>query len=154
MPIESVDLKAEKKAFNKNFISIIMPLLISSIFSQCLTFIDQWMVSTLGSAAIAAVGVSTNFFSVFLLFCMAAIRAQEYILHDTGGQKNIKDCQRIIWTAVTVTFTVGLVMCRAAMVFPEVIIRLINRSLLLSNRKSRICVSWRYHICWTLYAMR
>ncbi len=52
---ESVDLKAEKKEFNRKFLSIIMPLLVSSIFSQCLTFIDQWMVSTLGSTAIAAV---------------------------------------------------------------------------------------------------
>ena len=40
---ESVDLKAEKKEFNRKFLSIIMPLLVSSIFSQCLTFIDQWI---------------------------------------------------------------------------------------------------------------
>ena len=65
---ESVDLKAEKKEFNRKFLSIIMPLLVSSIFSQCLTFIDQWMVSALGSTAIAAVGVSTNFFSVYFTF--------------------------------------------------------------------------------------
>lgn len=76
---ESVDLKAEKKEFNRKFLSIIMPLLVSSIFSQCLTFIDQWMVSTLGSTAIAAVGVSTNFSVFILLSYMAVILAQEYI---------------------------------------------------------------------------
>ena len=70
---ESVDLKAEKKEFNRKFLSIIMPLLVSSIFSQCLTFIDQWMVSTLGSTAIAAVG------AFILLSYMAVILAQEYI---------------------------------------------------------------------------
>ena len=65
---ESVDLKAEKKEFNRKFLSIIMPLLVSSIFSQCLTFIDQWMVSTLGSTAIAAGGGSTKFFQRLFYF--------------------------------------------------------------------------------------
>lgn len=107
---ESVDLKAEKKEFNRKFLSIIMPLLVSSIFSQCLTFIDQWMVSTLGSTAIAAVGVSTNFFSVYFTFLYGCNTGAGIYLTRYWGQKNIKDFQRIIWTAVTVTFTVGLVM--------------------------------------------
>ena len=124
---ESVDLKAEKKEFNRKFLSIIMPLLVSSIFSQCLTFIDQWMVSTLGSTAIAAVGVSTNFFSVYFTFLYGCNTGAGIYLTRYWGQKNIKDFQRIIWTAVTVTFTVGLVMCLAAMIFPDIIIRLFNR---------------------------
>lgn len=124
---ESVDLKAEKKEFNRKFLSIIMPLLVSSIFSQCLTFIDQWMVSTLGSTAIAAVGVSTNFFSVYFTFLYGCNTGAGIYLTRYWGQKNIKDFQRIIWTAVTVTFTVGLVMCLAATIFPDIIIRLFNR---------------------------
>ena len=124
---ESVDLKAEKKEFNRKFLSIIMPLLVSSIFSQCLTFIDQWMVSALGSTAIAAVGVSTNFFSVYFTFLYGCNTGAGIYLTRYWVQKNIKDFQRIIWTAVTVTFTVGLVMCLAATIFPDIIIRLFNR---------------------------
>mgnify|MGYP002566741051 CR=1 FL=1 len=84
---ESVDLKAEKKEFNRKFLSIIMPLLVSSIFSQCLTFIDQWMVSTLGSTAIAAVGVSTNFFSVYFTFLYGCNTGAGIYLTRYWGQK-------------------------------------------------------------------
>ena len=126
MSSELIDIKAENKEFDRKFLVTIMPLLISSIFSQCLTFIDQWMVSTLGTAAIAAVGVSTNFFSVYFTFLYGCNTGAGIYLTRYWGQKDISGFQRILWVAVTVTFSVGLLICGAAIAFPELIIRLFN----------------------------
>ena len=123
---KTLDLKAENREFNKRFISTIMPLIISSIFTQCLTFVDQWMVSTLGTAAIAAVGVSTNFFSVYFTFLYGCNTGAGIYLTRYWGKKDISDFQRILWAAVFTTLSVGILICGFAIAFPRVIIRLYN----------------------------
>lgn len=40
MAVQALDVKAENKEFDKRFIATIVPLIISSIFTQCLSFMD------------------------------------------------------------------------------------------------------------------
>lgn len=119
-------MKAENKEFNHKFISTIMPLIISSIFTQCLSFVDQWMVSTVGTEAIAAVGVSNNFFSVYFTFLYGCNTGAGIYLTRFWGKKDIPDFQRILWAVVFTTLSVGILICGLAIAFPRQIIRLYN----------------------------
>lgn len=119
--------QSENREFIQRFLTTITPLLISSIFSQCLTFIDQWMVKQVGTEAIAAVGVSTNFFSVYFTFLYGCNTGAGIYMTRYWGKRDIPDFQRILWAAVFSTTAMGILVCTAAIAFPEFITRLFNK---------------------------
>lgn len=117
----------ESREFRSQFFKIIIPLLLSSVFTQSLTFIDQWMVSTLGATAIAAVGVSSNYYSIYMTFLYGCNMGAGIYMTRYWGRQDIPSFQKIYWCAMFTTFTVSIVFCGIPLLFPEFICHFFTR---------------------------
>lgn len=84
------------------------------------------MVSSSGTEAIAAVGVSTNFFSVYFTFLYSCNTGAGIYMTRYWGKKDVFNFQRIFWATTITTLSVGIIVCTIAFAAPRQIIRLFN----------------------------
>ena len=80
-------MQAENKKFLKLLAVTVLPLLIQSVFTQSVNFIDQIMVSSLGTEAIAAIGASNKLLSLYNSFLYGSCSGCAMFMHSTGEKR-------------------------------------------------------------------
>ena len=121
-----------KHTFNKQTIRTILnmsvPAIIESFFVAFVGLVDSYMVSSLGSDAVASVGLTTQpkfvglaiFFSINI--SVSALVARRF------GEKKRDDANRILSTALTVVITLAVVVSIAAVKLASAIMSLCGSS--------------------------
>ena len=67
----------DRKTFYKITLQTVLPLMLQSLLTSCVNFIDQIMVGKLGVAEIAAVGVANKLYSLFYLVLYGTVHHNE-----------------------------------------------------------------------------
>lgn len=124
MHMKSRLLPSEQSEFRATFFRTIIPLLVSSVFTQSLTFVDQWMVNTMGAPAVAAVGVASSFFGFFFCFLYGCNSGAGIYLTRYWGRGDIRKFQKMMWIVLTSTVIIGSIICSVIFFFPDAIIHL------------------------------
>ena len=68
MQSETLAVKSEKKEFYKLLWVTVIPLMVQTLFMQSITFIDQIMITSVGTDAVAAVGAANKILSIYNSF--------------------------------------------------------------------------------------
>lgn len=77
----------DRKTFYKITLQTVLPLMLQSLLTSCVNFIDQIMVGTLGVAEIAAVGVATNYIPCFIWCFMEPAVPVLCLSPNTGAKR-------------------------------------------------------------------
>lgn len=115
---------------NKQFLMFIfktsLPLIIQNVFMQSLDFLDQVMVSSLGTKEIAAIGVCTKIVSMYFAALYGGGSGSAFFLNQYYGKDDTKNYRRMF--GVNVSFCMLASICMAVLVFafPTQIMRLFN----------------------------
>ncbi len=113
-----IDKKTENKQFLILLFKTVLPLLIQSFFMQSINFINQLMVSSLGTEAIAAVGSSNKLLSLYNSFLYGSCSGCAMFMAQYWGKKDIKSFQKILGVTITATMTMGTVVTAAVLIVP------------------------------------
>ena len=100
------------------------PSIVESFFVAFAGLVDSLMVSSLGSYAVAAVGLTTQPKFMGLALFFAANVAISALTASRRGEENSEDANRILSTAVAFIFAAAVIMSIIFVVFAGPIIRL------------------------------
>lgn len=114
--------KEENKEFMLLLLKTVFPLLIQALFMQSINFIDQIMVSSLGTHAVAAIGASNKLMSIYNSFLYGSCSGCAMFLAQYWGKKDIKSLQRMFGLTITVTVAMGAVFAAIVLAVPEMLI--------------------------------
>lgn len=108
----------ETKNFYRKTFRTVLPLMVQSLLSSSVNFIDQVMVGKLGVNEIAAVGAANKIYSLFYLVLYGTCSALVMFVSQSWGQKDINGIRKAMGMAFTVTILWGLLFLMATSVFP------------------------------------
>lgn len=111
--------EAERKEFLVLLFRTVLPLLIQSLFMQSINFIDQLMVSSLGTEAIAAIGSSNKLLSLYNSFLYGSCSGCAMFLAQYWGKGDIKSFRKILGVAMTGCVAMGTVVTVGAELFAK-----------------------------------
>lgn len=116
--------KMTNKQFYAFILKVSLPLVFQNVLMQSLDFIDQIMISSLGTEEIAAIGVCTKVVSIFLSSLYGAGSACMFFMTQYNGKNDIVGYRNIYGISLTFCGVSGIIMAMIAFVFPEQILSL------------------------------
>ena len=115
---------------NKQFLMFIfktsLPLIIQNVFMQSLDFLDQVMVSSLGTKEIAAIGVCTKIVSMYFAALYGGGSGSAFFLNQYYGKDDKKNYRRMFGVNVSFCMMTSLLMAILVFVFPSQIMHIFN----------------------------
>lgn len=124
--METYDRTQENKMFFKLLTVTVLPLLIQSIFTQCINFIDQIMVSSLGTEAIAAIGASNKLLSLYNAFLYGSGSGCAMFMAQYWGANDHDSFKKILGVLLSITLTMGLGFSALVLAIPTQLITIFN----------------------------
>lgn len=109
----------EKKEFYKITLKTVLPLMLQSLLTSSVNFIDQVMVGKLGVSEIAAVGVANKLYSLFYLVLYGTCCACVMFVSQYWGKKDIDGVRQTMGMTCTITITLGVFVTIATAIFPR-----------------------------------
>ncbi len=120
----SESLIVEKNILFKEAIKMAWPAVLESFFISLAGIIDTFMVSTLGTFAVAAVGLTTQPKFIMLAPFFACNIAVSALVARRRGQNNKRNANEILLTALTYVFIMNLIITLIGFFYAPQIIRL------------------------------
>ncbi len=115
--------KYSTKEFYKNFIKVAWPAVMESVLLGLVNFIDTIMVSTQGTDAVAAVGLTNQprfiFYAVFFAFNIGVTA----IVSRRKGENNRQNANECLAQAVSLCMLLGVILVGTAIYFAEPLLR-------------------------------
>lgn len=96
-----------------------MPIALQNLIASSLSLIDNLMVGSLGEAELAAVGLSTQIFSIHWMMLFGFCSGCATFMAQFWGAKDVGNIRRVIGFALTVCLSGSLLFFAAALFFPE-----------------------------------
>ncbi len=120
----------KKKLDNKHFYRFIfitsIPLVLQNVLMQSLDFIDQIMISSLGTDQIAAIGVCTKIVSIFTSLLYGAGSACMFYLTQYHGQEDDRSFRKTMGVSISFCFLAGVIMSTIILIFPKQIMQIFD----------------------------
>lgn len=120
------DRKSENKQFIRLLIITVLPLLVQAVFTQSINFIDQIMVSSLGTEAIAAIGASNKLLSLYNAFLYGSGSGCAMFMAQYWGAGDHVSFRKIFGVLLTVTISIGTLFSTLVLMFPTQLILIFN----------------------------
>ena len=109
--------------FYKSFIKVAWPAVAESFLLGFVNFVDSIMVSSQGSTAIAAVGLTNQPRFIFYAVFMALSIGITAIVSRRKGENDREDANRVLAQAVSLCMILGVILVGAAIIFAEPLLK-------------------------------
>lgn len=121
-----MDLAFQKTQKNKELVTravqVAWPAVLESFFVALVGMVDSFMVSGIGSFAVAAVGLTTQPKFIFLALFLATNVAVSALVARRKGQEDKESANRILMTAILCVLVAIIILSVVAVVFADPII--------------------------------
>ena len=108
-----------RKEFYSITLKTVLPLMLQSLLTSSVNFIDQIMVGKLGVSEIAAVGVANKIYSLFYLVLYGTCCACVMFVSQYWGRKDVEGVRKIMGMTCSITVTLGVLVTLATLLFPR-----------------------------------
>src|SRR5690554_2750769 len=112
------------KIFMKSMLAIAVPVALQNLISSSLNMIDTLMISSLGQASIAAVGLANQVFFLYILITFGINSGSSIFISQFWGKEDVKGIKKVMGLSITLSFIAGTISTLAAFFFPSQILGL------------------------------
>lgn len=109
----------ERKQFYMLTLKTVIPLMMQSLLTSSVNFIDQIMVGKLGVSEIAAVGVANKIYSLFYLVLYGTCCALVMFVSQYWGKKDVEGVRKVTGMTCSITVSLGILVTIATSLFPR-----------------------------------
>ncbi len=109
------------KVFLKTMIAIVVPIALQNLIISSLNMVDTLMISGLGEASIAAVGLANQIFFFFNVINFGIHSGSSIFISQYWGKEDIPNIKRVLGLSLFLTIVVGMVFTIAGFFFPRVL---------------------------------
>lgn len=141
--------RTENREFLLLLFKTVFPLLIQALFMQSINFIDQIMVSSLGTHAVAAIGASNKLMSIYNSFLYGSCSGCAMFLAQYWGKKDIKSLQRMFGLTISVTVVTGALFVALVITIPERLIGIFSNDVMVMEQ----AVDYMVTVCSAYFLM-
>ena len=113
------------KAFMKGMLAIAVPVAIQNLISSSVNMIDTLMISSLGQASIAAVGLANQVFFLYILITFGINSGSSIFIAQFWGKEDIPSIKKVMGLAITLSTIAGTIFTIAAFFFPTQIMSIL-----------------------------
>lgn len=108
-------------------LAIAIPVALQNLITSGLNMLDTMMITSLGDASIAAVGLANQIFFFYILICFGINSGSSVIMAQFWGKGSPESVRYATGIAVSLCVSVGLIFTLGAQYFPEVMMRWLTR---------------------------
>ena len=119
----------DRKEFCSLTWKTVMPLMLQSLLTSSVNFIDQIMVGKLGVSEIAAVGVANKIYSLFYLILYGTCCAMVMYVSQYWGKKDVAGVRKVMGMTCSITVTLGIIVTTATSLFPGFCLSLFSKDM-------------------------
>ncbi|WP_326909753.1 MATE family efflux transporter [Sedimentibacter sp. MB31-C6] len=113
------------KIFFKSMLAIALPIALQNLITSSVNMVDTLMISSLGQTSIAAVGLANQFFFFYILITFGINSGSSIFIAQYWGKKDIPSIRKVLGLAVSLSSLVGVIFTAVALVFPQLIMRIL-----------------------------
>lgn len=121
-------LSLRDKGFWKFTLSLAIPIALQNMLSASFSLVDTLMVSQLGEIELSATGMAGQWSWLFGMVLFGITSGAAVFVSQYWGDKNIKGIHRATGIAVSSGLILSMLFLLAAVLFPEPIIRIFNKT--------------------------
>ena len=118
---------AQRFEFNKDFLKktvlLMLPVILQSLISIGINFIDNLMVGSFGETQIAAASFGNPFYSLFQLICMGLGSGAVVMSSQFWGRREIEPMRVAAGIALRVTLVLCALFTAVSVAFPQIVLR-------------------------------
>src|SRR5699024_10583398 len=112
------------KVFLKSLFAIAVPIALQNLITSSLNMVDTLMISSLGEASIAAVGLANQVFFFYALINFGINSGSSIFISQYWGRKDIVNIRRILGLAISISTFIGIIFTVVGFFFPEYMMRI------------------------------
>ena len=112
------------KVFLKAMIAIALPIALQNLITSSLNMVDTLMISSLGEASIAAVGLANQIFFFYSVINFGIHSGSSIFISQYWGKRDTKNIKRVLGISLFLTTIVGLIFTMAGFFFPRLIMNI------------------------------
>lgn len=112
------------KIFLKSMLSIAIPIALQNLITSSLNMVDTLMISSLGQASIAAVGLANQLFFFYILISFGINSGSSIFIAQFWGKEDVASIRKVLGLALSISTIVGVIFTILAFFFPEYIMRI------------------------------
>jgi len=117
-------LNKQQKILNSKFFSLALPIAFQNLLSSVVVFIDIAMISRLGSASIAAVGICSRWTFLINICIFGVCAGSAAFTSQYWGAREIKGIKSTYGISIFVVMVFSGLFCLAALIFPKEMLRI------------------------------
>ncbi len=112
------------KIFLKSMVAIALPMALQNLISTSVNMVDTLMITSLGEASLAAVGLANQVFFFYSLITFGINSGSSIFISQYWGKEDYINIRRVLGVALFISTIVGIVFTAAAFLFPEFLMRI------------------------------
>lgn len=116
------NLNNENKRFYKLLVSLCIPIIIQNLISTSVNIIDTVMISSLGEASVASIGVANQYFFLFNMTLSGLTGGAGLFISQFFGKNDANNIKKVTGLNVLLGIILGLLFFIPAFIFPKYII--------------------------------
>lgn len=119
-------LDNDNKRFYKLLISLCIPIIIQQLISNSVNVIDTIMISSLGEASVASIGVANQFFFLFSMSLSGISGGAGVFISQFYGKNDVANIRKVTGFSVLLAIILSLIFLVPALVIPTSIINIFS----------------------------
>lgn len=119
-----MELVLKDKDFYKKLTNIALPITLQNLIMSSVNMVDTLMITQLGDANIAAVGLANQVFFFFSLILFGVNSGSSIFVAQFWGKKDVKNIRRILGLALLICGTISIIFTIGALFVPELLMRI------------------------------
>lgn len=120
---------SNSKSFYKLLFKVAFPIMIQYLITSSVNMMDSFMIGKLGEEAVAALGISNQYFFMFNLLIMGICSGCNVLISQYYGKSEIKNIKKVLGVSLFLSIGVSAIFIVGAMLCSTQIIQVFNNSL-------------------------
>ena len=118
--------KIKNDDFYSMALAIAIPVALQNLIASSINMLDTMMVTTLGEASLAAVGLANQVFFIFSIIIFGISTGSSVFISQYWGKRDRQSIKKILGIALTFTVVLGIIFTLAIYLAPKGIMKLLT----------------------------
>ncbi len=114
----------EDKQFFAALLAIALPITLQNLIGSSLNMVDTLMISMLGDASVAAVGLANQVYFFYMITVLGIQSGSSIFIAQFWGKKDDKSIRKVLGLAIAISSVLGLIFTFATLFAPKYLMRL------------------------------
>lgn len=125
-----VDTKTmlQDKIFLSKAVRIALPVAMQGMLNTVVNLVDNLMIGSLGSTAIASVGLANKVFFVYSLLVFGVVSGSGILAAQYWGNKDVKNIRKVLGLSLLIALSASLIFLIPARINPQIMMRIFTTS--------------------------